>query len=125
MVTGALDEETGAQAAVSPGKRLGLETNADFDRLAETAFEGEVGRRRIDIGWCVMLGVVFFAVHIGRMDLKLNVLGVVSTAVAVLGDVVFALLLAILILLPAMLLFRRITKGFELSSWRLLLSVGE
>ncbi|MBK6426965.1 MAG: DUF308 domain-containing protein [Blastocatellia bacterium] len=125
MITGGRDDETGAIAAFAPARRLGLEPNADFDRLAETAFEGEVGRRRIDIGWCVMLGVVFFAVHIGRMDLKLNVLGVVSTAVAVLGDVMFALLLAILILLPARLLFRRITKGFERSAWRRRLSIGE
>ncbi len=125
MVTGGRDEETGAQTPFSPGLRFGLEPNPEFDKRAEAVYAREVDRRTIDLAWCIMFGVVFFAVHIGRMDLKFNVLGVVSTAVAVLGDVVFALLLAILLVLPARLIWRAITWRFERSAWRRRLAVGE
>jgi uncharacterized membrane protein HdeD (DUF308 family) len=125
MVTGSRDVETGAQAAFAPGRRFGLEPNPDFDKRAEAVYAREVDRRTIDLAWCVMFGVVFFAVHIGRMDLRLNVLGVVSTAVAVLGDILFALLLAILLVLPARLIWRGLTRRFERSAWRRRLAVGD
>lgn len=125
MVTGSHDEETGTQAAFAPGKRFGLDPNPEFDKRAEAVYAREVDRRTIDLAWCIMFGIVFFAVHIGRMDLRFNVLGVVSTFVAVLGDVLFALVLAIVLLLPARLLWRRLTRGFERSAWRRRLAIGE
>jgi len=125
MVTGSRDEATGAPAAFTPGVRLGLEPNEDFDRLAAATLAREQERRAVDLGWCLMLALVFFAVHIGRMDLQWNTLGIVSTAVAVLGDVMFAIVLSLLIVLPLRMLWRTLIRRFERSAWQRRLAVGD
>ena len=86
--------------------------------MARSALEQERQRWRIDLTWCVTLAVVFFLTHAGRMDLPWNVFGVASTAVAVAGDLLTALVLTIVIILPARLLWRKLTRPLETSAWR-------
>ena len=51
--------------------------------------------------------VVFFAIHIGRMNVTWNLVGMASPLVAVLGDVATSLLIAFGFILPYRLFWRR------------------
>jgi uncharacterized membrane protein HdeD (DUF308 family)/3',5'-cyclic AMP phosphodiesterase CpdA len=112
------DDATGELAVFAPGARLGLTGNPEFHGLANTALAKEAEFHLVDLRWCMGLGLVFFIVHIGRMDLRWDVLGAVSTLVAVVGDLLFAVVLAITIVLPLRLLWRGLTRGLERSAWR-------
>jgi hypothetical protein len=108
----------------APAGRIGLDADPELDRLAKAALARESDRLLIDLGWCLSLALIFFAIHIGRMGLDWDVLGVVSTAVAVLGDLLYAFVLAVLVALPIRLLWRRLTRGLERSAWRRRLAPG-
>ncbi len=101
-----------------PDLRVALAPHPELGRVARSALEQERQRWRIDLTWCVTLAVVFFLTHAGRMDLPWNVFGVASTAVAVAGDLLTALVLTIVIILPARLLWRKLTRPLEASAWR-------
>ncbi len=66
--------------------------------------------------WIVVLIVVFFAIHAGRLQSDWTWLGLISPAVAVAGDVLSALLVAVL-LLPVWLSWRALTRPIERRAW--------
>jgi 3',5'-cyclic AMP phosphodiesterase CpdA len=101
-----------------PDPRLGLPPHPEIGRLTRAVLEQEHQRWRIDLVWVVTLAVVFFLTHAGRMDLPWNVFGIASTAVAVIGDLVTAILLTVVVLLPARLLVRTLTRFLERSAWQ-------
>jgi uncharacterized membrane protein HdeD (DUF308 family) len=101
-----------------PDPRLGLPANPEFGRLTRALLEQERHRWRIDLAWVVTLAVVFFLTHAGRMDLPWNIFGVASTAVAVVGDLVTAVLITVVLLLPARLSLRTLTRFLEVRAWR-------
>ena len=71
-------ERTQTPPPPSPASRVG-----NLRELLTT--EESVGR--IDAVWCWTFILVFFAIHIGRMNVDWNLVGMVSPLVAVLGDV--------------------------------------
>src|SRR5262249_3749290 len=75
----------------------------------------------VDVAWCLTFVVVFFAIHIGRMHVEWNLVGMVSPLLAVLGDVGTALLLAFGIILPLRLAWRKPSRPVERRGWRRLL----
>jgi len=83
-----------------PDHRLGLPPHSEFGKLQASLTLEEEGRRRIDFAWCWTFVLVFFAIHIGRMHVTWNLVGMISPLVAVLGDVGTALLLSFGIILP-------------------------
>jgi uncharacterized membrane protein HdeD (DUF308 family) len=105
-----------------PDGRLGLPPHQEFGKLLATMRVQEEGRRRIDAAWCLTFVLVFFAIHIGRMHVELNLVGMISPLVAVLGDVGTALVLAFGIILPCRLAWRRLTRPVERRGWRHLLA---
>lgn len=84
-----------------PDPRLGLPANPEIGRRARSVLEYERHRWRIDLAWVVTLAVVFFLTHSGRMDLPWSFFGAASTGVAVVGDLVTAILITVVLLLPA------------------------
>jgi uncharacterized membrane protein HdeD (DUF308 family) len=111
-------DAAGEPPRFAPGVRLGLQDNEELQRRAEAALTREVERLPIDLAWCGAAALIFFAIHIGRMDLQWSVLGIASMAVAVLGDLMFALILALLLVLPVRLLWRWMTCALERHAWR-------
>jgi len=90
------------------------------ERLAETGARlqsSEESRAAADRGWIGALLAVLFTIHVSRMGLDKSALGVLSPLVAVLGDVVVALGLAYLIIVPLRLFGRRLTRGLERRAW--------
>jgi uncharacterized membrane protein HdeD (DUF308 family) len=104
-----------------PDERLGLPPHAEFGRLRAAAVEREMAALPIDNFWIIVLIVVFFAIHAGRLQADWTWLGLISPLVAVIGDVLSALLVAVL-LLPGWLSWRRLTRPIERRAWERRLS---
>jgi len=110
------------QAGSHPDERLKLPAHAEFGVLAASLRTEEEGRRWIDAYWCWTFVMVFFAIHIGRMNVAWNLVGMVSPLVAVLGDVGTALVAAFGIILPCRLAWRKLTRPLERRGWERLLA---
>lgn len=104
-----------------PDERLGLPPHAEFGRLRAAAVEREMAALPIDNFWIIVLILVFFAIHAGRLQAHWTWLGLISPLVAVIGDVLSALLVAVL-LLPGWLSWRRLTRPIERRAWERRLS---
>src|SRR5205085_12353998 len=89
-----------------PDGRLGLPPHQEFARLQASLGTEEEGRRRIDAAWRRTFILVFFAIHIGRMHVTWDLVGMISPLVAVVGDAGTALLVAFVIILPGRLAWR-------------------
>jgi uncharacterized membrane protein HdeD (DUF308 family) len=100
-----------------PDERMGLPPHAEFGRLRVAAVEREMAALPIDSFWIIVLILVFFAIHAGRLQADWTWLGLISPLVAVIGDVLSALLVAVL-LLPGWLSWRRLTRPIERRAWQ-------
>ncbi len=117
----AAEPETPPEAR-HPDKRLGLPPHEEFSKLQARLKAEDERRRRVDVAWCWTFVIVFFAIHIGRMSIERNLVGLISPLVAVAGDVGTALLVAFILLLPGRLAWRRLTRPVERRAWRRLLA---
>lgn len=107
----ALDSGTSALA------RLGLQDRPELAALVDRIADEEAARLAIDRGWIIGFIATLFAIHIGRMGLDRSALGVLSPVVAVLGDLMFALSLAFVIVIPVSSIWRWLTRGPERRMW--------
>lgn len=100
-----------------PNTGLGLPAHDTFARLREAVEKEILTRRSIDRYWWIVFLVVFFAIHVGRMDAEWNLVGFISPGVAVVGDVLYALLLSWGVVLPVRLGWRKLTSSLERRAW--------
>lgn len=105
-----------------PDRRLGLPPHEEFSKLQALLKTEDERRRRVDVAWCWTFVVVFFAIHIGRMSIDRNLVGMISPLVAVLGDVCTALLVSFILILPGRLAWRGLTRPVERRAWQHLLA---
>ena len=101
-----------------PDTHLGLPAHPRFAELNAQRAADDVNRRLFDAYWCWTFILTFFAIHVGRMNATLDLAGLISPAVAAIGDVGTALVLAFAVVLPARLLWRWLTRPFERHAWR-------
>ncbi len=66
---------------------------------------------------CLTVLGVFFAIHVLRTDAKWSFIGFISPFSAVIGDTVVALILAIVLILPLRMFWRKITRPIERTAW--------
>ena len=102
---------------VHPDPRLGIPGNESFARLRVEATSGAQFVRAADLLWMSTLGIVFLAIHAGRMPLTDDLLGRISPFVATVGDVLMTLVFAMVLMLPARLAWRRLTRPIERLAW--------
>ncbi|HEY8558945.1 MAG TPA: metallophosphoesterase [Pyrinomonadaceae bacterium] len=101
-----------------PDYRLALAENdavAEIQKPLRQFFPLENGR---NVAWCLSLLGIFFLIHVLRTDARWSFIGLISPFAAVIGDAVVALLLAIVVILPARLLWRKLTRPLERAAWR-------
>jgi uncharacterized membrane protein HdeD (DUF308 family) len=110
-----------ALGGLHPDRRLNLPRRPEFETLEESLKQEDRGRRWIDATWCSTFVIVFFAIHVGRMHVTWNAVGMVSPLVAVLGDVATALIISFGMVLPVRLAWRKLTRPWERRSWKRLL----
>src|SRR5262245_55256584 len=101
-----------------PDLLLHLPPHSLFATLNDSMKAKEDARRAIDAYCCWIFVLVFFAIHIGRMRVYWNLVGLVDPLVAVAGDVAIALLLAFGLILPVRLGWRKLTRPLERLAWK-------
>jgi uncharacterized membrane protein HdeD (DUF308 family) len=97
---------------------LGLTDQPEAAALAAEVEAAERARAPIDRGWTLAFIATLFAIHAGRMSIDLTILGLVAPAVAVLGDMLIAVLITLLVINPLYLLWRAPTRWIERRVWR-------
>ncbi|MGE3808477.1 MAG: metallophosphoesterase, partial [Gemmataceae bacterium] len=100
-----------------PDGRLGLPEHEEIGRLRSLLAAEQAIRLRTDRYWAWMFVLTFFAIHVGRMDAEWNFVGLLSPAVAVVGDVMFSLLLAYGLIAPLRSLWRFLSRPVERRLW--------
>jgi uncharacterized membrane protein HdeD (DUF308 family) len=96
---------------------LGFEHEPDVVACAAAAGDAERSRAPIDRAWILAFLVTLFAIHVGRMRVSPTLLGAISPTVAVIGDMVIALIVTFLIINPLYLLWRWPTRRAERRAW--------
>src|SRR5262245_16976690 len=86
--------------------------------------EEEKARAPADLRWTLAFVATLFAIHIARMQPDGSLLGFVAPAVAVLGDMLLAVVIALLLFVPAVVSVRSSTKWLERWLWRRQLQDG-
>jgi uncharacterized membrane protein HdeD (DUF308 family) len=109
-------------AGLHPDHRLHLPPHEEIARLESVLKIQEEGRRSIDAYWCWIFIALFFAIHIGRMSIDWNLVGMIAPFCAVLGDMATALLIAFGLVLPTRLAWRKLTRIPERYGWKILLA---
>jgi uncharacterized membrane protein HdeD (DUF308 family) len=101
-----------------PDLPLRLPPHPAFATLNASLKSEEDSRRSADAFWCCIFVLVFFAIHVGRMRVYWDLVGMIDPLVAVAGDVAMALLLAFCIILPARLGWRKLSRSLERREWK-------
>ena len=83
-----------------PDRRLGLPPHPIIGFIHREAMADAGSRAPTDFYWSVIFVVVFFAIHVGRLDAEWTWLGMLTPAAATLGDIVAALVLSVVVLYP-------------------------
>ena len=109
---------TTAEADNAIVDELGLADQPGAAAMAAEIEAAEWERATIDRGWTLSFIVTLFAIHIGRMRTDLTLLGLLSPAVAVAGDMFIAVLITFLVINPAHLMWQRPTRWIERRVWR-------
>lgn len=109
---------TSEQVAEDVVESLGLKGNVELEALAKKIKDEEKQRDGIDAGWIMTFLLILFFIHLGRMGLDQSALRIVSPLVAVMGDMVIALIISYAIIAPLRTVFRSITGLFVRSLWR-------
>src|SRR5262245_44213349 len=100
-----------------PDEKLGLQPNDAFGALRRRMLSRSKDVQRSDLIWIVAIALVFFAIHVGRMPINNSWLGFISPLVATGGDLFLTLLVAVVLLLPLRLFWRRVTRPAERLAW--------
>lgn len=97
---------------------MGLAPHPTFATLNETIDANLKTRRGIDDAWCGIFLLLFFAIHIGRMRVYWNLIGLIAPFAAVVGDIAVALAFAFIAILPTRLAWRTLTRPIERRAWK-------
>ena len=108
-----------------PDLKLKLPPNPAIAALNTSLKSEEDNRRPIDGYWCWVFIIVFFMIHIGRMRVYWEPIGMIDPLIAVVGDIGMALVLAFCLILPVRLAWRRLTRPLERRGWQRLLAKSD
>lgn len=112
-------------AKLHPDAKLALEPNDYIKNVRKKiapAFAQENGR---NVVWCLTLLGIFFLIHLLRTDARWSFIGFISPFVAVVGDALLALLLAIILILPVRIFWRKLTRPIERAAWHRFFNLDE
>lgn len=110
---------------VHPDPKIGLGPNALFKDIGARLDSGAATARRVEVRWLLVFGLIMFIVHVVRMQSDQTWLGLVSPVVATIGDILMAVGIGALVVLPLRLLWRRISRPAERAAWQLRFSVQD
>ncbi len=111
--------ETDRGLDVHPDPGLALGPQALFAQTRARLARSAPATRRADVYWLATIGLVLFFTHVARMRTTDTWLGIASPFVATFGDIIMAVGLGALVILPLRLLWRRVSRPLERKAWRL------
>ena len=100
-----------------PNRALSLPPHPIIGFIHRDAIVQAASRTPTDFYWSMIFVAVFFAIHVGRVDAEWTLLGMLTPAVATAGDIVAALLISLVVLLPLESIFHRASRPFERVVW--------
>jgi uncharacterized membrane protein HdeD (DUF308 family) len=100
-----------------PDRALGVPAHPIIGFIHREAIADAGSRTPTEFYWSVIFVVVFFAIHVGRLDAEWTWLGMLTPAAATLGDIVAALVLSLVVLYPIERLWHRVTRPIERAAW--------
>ena len=95
----------------------GLPDDARVQLAADEIVKQELARASVDRNWIGSFLLTLLAIHVGRMGFDRTFLGLMSPGFAVIGDMFAGLLLAFLIVIPAIVVSNRLTRRLEGFAW--------
>ena len=105
------DVDTAKTANIHPDLKLGLPEHELLGTAGKLRSASAAVAATVEAHWLLVLGVVLFAIHLGRMQSIDTWLGLVSPFVATAGDALMAIALGAFLVLPLRLCWRRLTRG--------------
>lgn len=120
---GAVESRSKAvEAGVHPDTKLGLPAHRLFEDIAgRRTLTGPVVRDN-ELQWFAITAFVLLAIHFARMQSRDTWLGMISPIVATAGDLIMTGILAVLVVLPLRLSWRRLSRPLERWAWGLRMS---
>ena len=100
-----------------PNRALGLGPHPVIGFIHREAIADAGSSAPSDFYWSTIFVMVFFAIHVGRLDAEWTMLGMVSPGVATAGDILVSLLLTIVVIFPLDLAVQRATRPLERMVW--------
>jgi len=97
---------------------LGLAEQPEAAVIASEVAASEHARAGADRGWTAAFLITLLAIHAGRMSVDVTLLGMISPAVAVLGDMFIAVVVTLLVLNPLQMAWHGPTRWIERRVWR-------
>ena len=104
-----------------PNRALRLPPHPIIGFIHRDAMAHARSRTPADFYWSVIFVIVFFAIHVGRLDAEWTWVGMLTPAAATLGDIVAALVLSIVVLVPLEVLWHRLSRPIERAAWHRML----
>jgi uncharacterized membrane protein HdeD (DUF308 family)/3',5'-cyclic AMP phosphodiesterase CpdA len=109
---------TSEEIEAHPDAGLCLGRHALFGTINARRSASNPDVRRAETYLFLVIGLVLFAIHISRLDSS-TWLGLISPFVATVGDVLMAIMLGALLVLPVRLVWRRLSRPVERKAWQL------
>jgi uncharacterized membrane protein HdeD (DUF308 family) len=103
---------------------LGLAEHPEAAALQAEIESEEAARTSSDRRWVFAFIITLFAIHIARMQADGSLLGLLAPAIAVLGDMMLAMLVVLVVIAPVVVSFRSSTRWLERRAWQWYLPVG-
>ena len=110
-------DDSDAPEDVHPNRALGLPPHPIIGFIHRESVAHARSRTPADFYWSLIFVVVFFAIHVGRLDAEWTWVGLLTPAAATAGDVVAALVLSLVVLLPLEMLWHRASRPIERAAW--------
>ena len=104
---------------------LGLSSDPYVSKLAEQIRQEEEHSAPYDRKWITTFIILLFFIHLGRMGLDKSFLGLLSPAIATVGDLVFALVITYAIIAPLRLATLKVFRKRGQRLWRWVTRVNE
>ncbi len=96
---------------------LKLQDHPEIAVIVNGIEEKEAARAPIDRRWMITLLIILFCMHLGRMGFDRSSIGILSPLVALVGDIVIALIISYGVLVPILSNFKKILNPFEKKLW--------
>ncbi len=111
------------EIAVDIHSALQLPDTKAMHDITDRISREEQQRAPIDRGWIVAFVLLLFFMHLGRMGFDRSASGMLSPAVALIGDLVIALIIAFFLVLPMLSTLRGVSRPLERTLWKWVLQV--